>query len=131
MSTRMPPGRSPESAPVVGSRRTERTSNLGYGYSGFSVEMLHVLARVQLKTVRAPTLRVFWVVGRRIGNFLIRMKLLGVGHPLNLGFHLPGVGHLLNLTSKTPIWGSPSPRNGFLRRGKNRSERETFVGFQV
>ncbi|KAM0967227.1 hypothetical protein ACFX1X_023206 [Malus domestica] len=90
MSTRMPPRRSPESALVVGSWRTERTSNLGYGYSGFSVEMLPVLARVQLKTVRAPTLRVFWVMGRRTGNFLIRMKLLGVGHPLNLGFHLPG-----------------------------------------
>ncbi|KAM2049244.1 hypothetical protein ACFX1T_007680 [Malus domestica] len=35
MSIKMPPRQSPKSAPVVGSRRTERTSNLGCGYFGF------------------------------------------------------------------------------------------------
>ncbi|KAM2359053.1 hypothetical protein ACFX1X_007813 [Malus domestica] len=35
MSMRMPPGQSPKSAPMVGSRRTERTSDLGCGYFGF------------------------------------------------------------------------------------------------
>ncbi|KAM1034599.1 hypothetical protein EV2_039080 [Malus domestica] len=35
MSTRMPPGRSPKSAPVVGSRRMERASDLSCGYFGF------------------------------------------------------------------------------------------------
>ncbi|KAM2322822.1 hypothetical protein ACFXTH_019453 [Malus domestica] len=65
MSTRMPPGRSPECA---GGGVEEDGADIGFGLwvlwvCGFSVEMLPVLARVRLKTVRASTLRVLWVWG--------------------------------------------------------------------
>ncbi|KAM1049069.1 hypothetical protein ACFX2I_028136 [Malus domestica] len=44
----------------------EDKADVGFGlwvFWGFSVEMLPILARVRLKTVRAPALRVFWVWG--------------------------------------------------------------------
>ncbi|KAM1244239.1 hypothetical protein ACFX15_034980 [Malus domestica] len=59
-----------ESRECAGGGVEEDGADVGFGLwvfwvCGFSVEMLPVLARVQLKTVRASALKVFWVWGRQ------------------------------------------------------------------